>query len=629
MPFYKGAEKLWPNLSLQRLAPICRELHMAWGIWRQHQKYTDEKGHSWSKEDFWNMWRILDQLLRKKGGKGCVKLPYMPTSLAIDKPELASIYKGINIKWKDMSLRELAGYCQVLHMGWGTYRQYKNFTDVKGNEWTPKDFEYYRGILDNLMKEKGGNGCKPFNPFSAPPTKRDNMLSGGKCKGILFKNNRLATTEDYDEVCFCDGTCLPMKSTSFEKLQLELDARGANRVLAKDSTPEMRKRFLSMGAEVRYVDEELEQMQSLDDKQSPINVFLVGAERREIANFADGVMLNAVQTKKAEQLQPWRDSYKGKIMLDNGIFGDVLLSIDELVGRVNTIVPDVAVGPDVLYDRDIHIKSVKRQKEFMGKKIPDVTEVMLVPQGNTCLEFESCVKEIIKMKPNIIGLGRMSMKVAGYPGRGHKQRIYALHRLQQLGLMDEIKSEGIKMHALGLSKPWELPYLNKFGFWGIDSMSYIYSSLYHQLAMPGDPTEMSFHVINGGLKQTRGVEDEVHEARLRFIKSYPHDGSLEARQNWIIKNVWNPMKNMKATDYHVLSTIKDLKFEDRDDTPMLEKPKKEGLRERVYGSLQDDGQKIDISDLRNVNIGDLDTEELRNYHFLTHVAWKRSGCSSS
>lgn len=440
------------------------------------------------------------------------------------------------------------------------------------------------------------------------------------CQGILLKGSRLATAEDYDEVCFCDGACV--KGLGFEKLKLEMGGRGVNRLLARDSTPEMRKQWLSEGVEVRYIDEEMEQMEGL--KESGLKFFLVGAERRKISHLADGVMVNAVQIKKAAQLEPWRSEYKGQIMLDNGIFGDTLLSVDELVGRVNTIVPDVVVGPDVLYDRDIHTKSLQRQKEFIGKQMPKETETMLVPQGNTVLEYEWCVKEILKLKPAIMGIGRMSIKVAGYPGRGHKQRVYALNRIEKMGLLDEIKSEGIRLHALGLSKPWELPYLNKFGFWSLDSMSYIYSSIYNQLAMPGDPTESSFTLTDGQVRQTRNVEDDVHRRRVAFAKNYPHSGELDTRQEWIVQNIWRPLSRVKATEYHVLNSIRDLKFEDRDDVPMLEKPRKEGMNGKVLAALQEGG-KASVSDLENVNVADLDNDELRTYHFLLHVAWKREG----
>jgi len=639
MPFYKGAQKLFPDMSLKSLAPLCRELHMAWGIWRRHEKYTDSKGNSWSKEDFYNFWRSLNYNLKQKGGTGCVMLKGMPTSLTCvscseqEQKDLESLYKGIERDFPSMSLERLARFCLVLHMGWGTYRQFKNFTDVKGNEWKVEDFRRVHKVLDEQMKKKGGKGCKPFNPFDEPATKREtpsyprasSMSRSGKCQALVLKNGRLATMEDYDEICFCDGTCVDMDSRNFEATRLELDGHGANRLLTRDATPELKKAWLSEGVDVRYVDEELEQMNALDDSEMPIKFFLVGAERREISKLADGVMLNAVQIKQAKQLEPWRSEFRGQIMLDNGIFGDTLLNVDELVGRVHSVMPDIAVGPDVLYDRDIHIKSLKRQKEFLSKKLPKEVSVMLVPQGNTCLEFEWCTKQILKMKPEVIGLGRMSMKVAGYPGRGHKQRIYALKRLQDLGILDEIKSEGIRMHALGLSKPWELPYLNKFGFYSIDSMSYIYSSLYNQLAMPGDPTEMSFSVVNGQVKQTRNIEDDVHSRRAQFVKEYPHSGSLDARQWWIVQNVWKPMSKMKATDYHIMNSVRDLKFEDRDDKPMLEKPTKEGLSHKVYQTLQNDQASVGVPDVDAMDVAKLSDRELHHLHHLMHVAWKQKG----
>jgi len=409
----------------------------------------------------------------------------------------------------------------------------------------------------------------------------------------------------------------------FDKIVMEMNARGANRMLATDVTPEYRKKFLSEGIDVQHI--ELSQMEKLDDDAPRVKFFLVGAERRKIADFADGVMLNAVQVKKREQLEPWRSEYKGKIMLDNGIFGDVLLSVDELTERVNTIVPDIAVGPDVLFDHDIHLKSIKRQKEFVGKKLPDETEIMLVPQGNTCLEYEWCIGEVVKMKPDVIGLGRMSMKIAGYPGKGHRQRLFCFNRLEKLGLLDKIHEEGIKIHALGLSKPWELPYMNKYKVYSLDSMSYIYSSLYHQLAMPGDETERMMTVLHDGtVKKSRDIDDQLHARRCEFSKTYPFDKSLDERQQWIVKNVWHQMAATKATDHHVLSSLKGLRWEDRDDTPMLEKPRKEKLRQKVFNALQEGSdEKMNVSDLQGIDISNLDNEELLAYHFLLHNAYRR------
>jgi len=81
MPFWKGIQSEFDGWSLEKLAPYCLELHRSYGVWRQHEKFHDVKGNSWSKEDFWNFWRILDRALKAKGGKGCQPLDGMPSHL--------------------------------------------------------------------------------------------------------------------------------------------------------------------------------------------------------------------------------------------------------------------------------------------------------------------------------------------------------------------------------------------------------------------------------------------------------------------------------------------------------------------------------------------------------------------
>jgi len=284
MPFYKGAEKEFPGTPLNKLAPVCFELHRAWGTFRRFDKYTDSKGNSWSKTYFKKFWSALNSALKKKGGTGCTKLKGLTegqtlenlcTALAmkdddistfedaeyfvlcdgsrllkdqlsspddfsrekigqifaksidadlekkfmkehaipvikierwprelsylsevpatlpqttetsdglcedeeqmlkeLGKKQLESIYKGIEKEWKDMSLDRLSRFCLVLHMGWGTYRRgNRNFTDIKGNKWNATDFRKMRTTLDKLIKEKGGNGCKPLKAIDAPPTR--------------------------------------------------------------------------------------------------------------------------------------------------------------------------------------------------------------------------------------------------------------------------------------------------------------------------------------------------------------------------------------------------------------------------------------------------------------------------
>lgn len=302
-----------------------------------------------------------------------------------------------------------------------------------------------------------------------------------------------------------------------------------------------------------------------------VSLYLVGAEKRPIADHVEGVMLNAVTVNPNHE---WFQEYKGIKVMDNGIFGGTVLSVAELAEKARQVQPDIVVGPDVLYDDDIHIKSVERQKRFMKEKLPERTKVQLVPQGNTTEHYEWCISQIVKMNPDYIGLGRMSMKLAGYPLKGHFQRVYALNRFEELGLLDEIRDNAIKIHALGISKPSEFKYLNYFSVSCADSMSYIYSSIYNQIVWPGDNYEGQTKINkDGSIVRKKTDTDEVYEAKQRFFATYPASGPLDERQLWIIKNVWLPCRAELATKNHIREIVEGVDFEkEKDDTPILEKP---------------------------------------------------------
>lgn len=315
----------------------------------------------------------------------------------------------------------------------------------------------------------------------------------------------------------------------------------------------------------------------LADRYGRIKLFPVGEmlyrdpRWHPVLQEVDGVMLNAVQVKTREDIS-LPENWEGILILDNGIFGGTVLKVDELVERTNTISPEIVCGPDVLYAEDTHLKSLERQKRFLKAKLPSETSVMLIPQGNTCEQYEWCIGECLKLNPDYLGLGRMSIKLAGYPGKSYSQRIFALQHLEESGILDKIKEQDIRMHALGLSSPYEFKYFNHYGFWSVDSIGYLFSSLFHELHWPEDLQERKFHIRQGEI-QTFGDEDEeIKKRRLEFVKDYPFAEHQSVRAYWIMRKIWKPLASMKASQEEVSQRISGLQWEDRDDTPILEKP---------------------------------------------------------
>jgi len=510
-------------------------------------------------------------------------------------------YKGRN--WKNLPDQELVWAHFQCHRAYGTYLRYGKYHDEKNNSWSLEDFYNQHKLIWQEMKRRGMNVDPNDELLKIGPRTHEDWSS-------IHSGN---ITQDEIERCVKDPKWQAFRESlkglplgeQFTKLK---QWNNQNSRCAKVQVTNYINALRRGGL--------LEEIAMT--KQKKLKMFLVGAQKKPIADLADGVMISAVQTKSRGALRPWIDSYKGMIVMDNGIFSNIVMSVEELAQRTREVVPHVVCGPDVLFQHDIHIKSIKRQQDFLKQKLPKETEVMLIPQGNTCLEYEWCIGEIIKMNPAWIGLGRMSMKVAGYPGKGHAQRTYCLKRLEELGLLDKIKSQGIKMHALGVSKPFEFRYFNRFGFDSFDSMSYIYASIFNQLVYPLDATESQFALENGEVKRKKGESDELYQAKVEFAKGYPWDKSLEERQEWIIKNIWRPMMEQYAQDKHIERLTGHLRWEDRDDTPMLQKPGKEKLREAIQMD-----EVLSLEDLKHIEIETLDEDYVRSYHLMIHNALNR------
>ena len=304
-------------------------------------------------------------------------------------------------------------------------------------------------------------------------------------------------------------------------------------------------------------------------KSKAVQIYLVGA-REELLDYCDGVMLNAynLSTKQIQNAKKWKQEGI-VIVLDNGAFQSATLTPAQLLEATKLVEADVVCAPDFLYDADSDKKSVEAQREFLSMK-PEC-KVMGIGQGQSAFKFEACIREIIKLNPEIIGIGRKSMQVAGYPGRGLSQRIFALQRLQDLGILDEIKDQGIEIHALGVENPHAFRYFNHYGFSSVDSMSYIFSSLYTQLHHPEDSDEKPFKHKEGIVVPKDTDSSELVEKKQAMFDSFKSLSSLEEKQAYILKNIWLPLRGQVATEEDVRRITEGLSIEQRNDSPVLSK----------------------------------------------------------
>lgn len=306
-----------------------------------------------------------------------------------------------------------------------------------------------------------------------------------------------------------------------------------------------------------------------EGKSKAVQIYLVGA-REELLPYCDGVMLNAynLSTKQIQNAKAWKKEGI-RVMLDNGAFQGATLTSAQLLEATKLVEADVVCAPDFLYDADSDKKSVEAQREFLSMK-PEC-KVMGIGQGQTAFKFEACIREIIKLNPDIIGIGRKSIQVSGYPGRGLSQRVFAMQRLQDLGILDEIKDQGIEIHALGVENPHAFRYFNLYGFNSVDSMSYIFSSLYTQLHYPDDIDEKPFKQKEGQVVPKDTDTSELVEKKQAMLNSFKALGSLEEKQAFILKEVWLPLRGKTATRQDVERITEGLSIEQRNDEPVLSK----------------------------------------------------------
>ena len=304
-------------------------------------------------------------------------------------------------------------------------------------------------------------------------------------------------------------------------------------------------------------------------KSKAVQIYLVGA-REELLDYCDGVMLNAysLSTNQIKKAKSWKASGI-RVMLDNGCFQGATLTPAQLLEATKLVEADVVCAPDFLYDVDSDRKSVEAQREFLSMK-PDC-KVMGIGQGQSAFKFEACIKEIVKLNPDIIGIGRKSMQVAGYPGRGLSQRIFALQRLQDLGILDEIKDQGIEIHALGVENPHVFKYLNFYGFSSVDSMAYIFSSIYSQLHHFEDADEKPFKHKEGQIIPKDTDSSELVEKKQAMFDSFKALETLEEKQAFILKEIWLPLRGKVATEADVQRITEGLSIEQRNDSPVLSK----------------------------------------------------------
>jgi len=277
--------------------------------------------------------------------------------------------------------------------------------------------------------------------------------------------------------------------------------------------------------------------------------------KREIINYDDYIYDMTTED------HTYTDAF-GLILVHNS---NHVLTPDELAERVRDIHPHIVVAPDDIFSPNSHEKTIEMTKKFMSMNLPDDVKICVVGQGQSIKAYEWCIRELIKLEPDYIGLGRMSMKVAQYPGTHFQQRLVALDRLQQEGILDEIKDAGIKMHSLGISNPHEFKYLNYYGFASCDSMSYIYSALYRQLPLPDEPDEKPFQFdADGRIKPKPFDTEERLKAKEKLAKEFLQLESTDEKFAFVLK-LWKELQRLIARDEHIEMHVREYRGFDPDE----------------------------------------------------------------
>lgn len=140
------------------------------------------------------------------------------------------------------------------------------------------------------------------------------------------------------------------------------------------------------------------------------------------------------------------------LMLDNSVVETgTPMPVEELIEKAKMVNADEIIVPDYFMDCDATIEAAIDYIPVIRKALPNV-RIMVVPQGKTIEEWTYCLREILLLDCDTIGIPKVLTKIADHA----QARLMLLTELQHI-------LRGREIHLLGCwENPTELTVVQKY-----------------------------------------------------------------------------------------------------------------------------------------------------------------------
>jgi hypothetical protein len=125
----------------------------------------------------------------------------------------------------------------------------------------------------------------------------------------------------------------------------------------------------------------------------------------ELVKGRDVFFLLAPLTER--EIEFWK-GVQGYKILDNGAYEGVTVSPDVLLKQATEVGASEVILPDKLFDKDWTIKNTRECIEMFRGKF----KIMVVAQGRSFVEWYDCAKELMNLKPDVIGIPKLAARFA-------------------------------------------------------------------------------------------------------------------------------------------------------------------------------------------------------------------------
>lgn len=157
---------------------------------------------------------------------------------------------------------------------------------------------------------------------------------------------------------------------------------------------------------------------------------------------------------------------KGRFsILDNGLFEGGVFPENDLIKIINETKPNIFILPDVWNNAYQTLENMSYWQNNIENKLPSNTNLMVVVQGKSFLDFQEVIHTSLKLGIKHFGFNHSSIAYADiFPNKDPliskmMGRVVAINRLIEEDIFDKFKNTYI--HLLGCALPQELIYHNK------------------------------------------------------------------------------------------------------------------------------------------------------------------------